>query len=420
MQYHLGVRQRIPKVFCLHKIRRIPLLVLITGLATPLGYSLQSKQAPSSSQSGYVQLSDNSYHNDLLGFRMRLPIGWVISTDIAGTRNGSPMLSIQGKPASEGNTANLATAASMQSSAVYLVRATPAGSGQAPATIYVMSEDLAHLPEIKSPLSYLVRMNNAMAQQNIKFMGVTSGILYNGTHTYRAFYGQSKGGTTETIAYYSMDVVMTRNHAVVFVISAKDTSTIEEIKPLLDGVSFDTEKSAETTPVPAPEVAKPPVVEAPVKSEKAPTPTSQTKPAQTQEHPPEKPEQTATELPPRKETQPVPTPQTPPEVATPTVAPTDVPERITMPEKAMEGYLMSKVAPEYPEVVTGGQRIAAVVVLKIVIGKDGKVKSLQLLSGHNDFVIEAMEAVREWRYKPFTVKSVPVEVDTQVTVLFKP
>src|SRR5579863_3257138 len=75
--------------------------------------------------SGVVQLSDNSYRNDLLGFKFKLPTGWVVSTDVAGSASGAP----QDLASSSGS--------GFSPSAVYLMRATPSGAGQAPATLYV-------------------------------------------------------------------------------------------------------------------------------------------------------------------------------------------------------------------------------------------------------------------------------------------
>ncbi len=57
-------------------------------------------------------------------------------------------------------------------------------------------------------------------------------------------------------------------------------------------------------------------------------------------------------------------------------------------------------------------------VLQAVIGKDGTVHDLRLLSGHPMLLPAAIEAVRQWRYRPYLLNGEPVEVDTQINVNF--
>ena len=57
-------------------------------------------------------------------------------------------------------------------------------------------------------------------------------------------------------------------------------------------------------------------------------------------------------------------------------------------------------------------------VLAAVIGKDGSIQNLHVLSGHPLLTQAALEAVKQWRYKPYILNGEPVEVDTQVTVNF--
>jgi TonB family protein len=81
------------------------------------------------------------------------------------------------------------------------------------------------------------------------------------------------------------------------------------------------------------------------------------------------------------------------------------------------GLLIRKVQPSYPPLAKQA-RISGAVVLKAVIGKDSSIKDLQALSGHPMLVQAALDAVRQWRYKPYVVEGEPVEVDTQITVNF--
>lgn len=83
----------------------------------------------------------------------------------------------------------------------------------------------------------------------------------------------------------------------------------------------------------------------------------------------------------------------------------------------MEGNLIRRVQPEYPALARQA-RIQGTVVLRAVISRDGHIENLQLLSGHPLLVQAAMDAVRQWRYRPYVLNDQPVEVETLVTVNF--
>jgi protein TonB len=59
------------------------------------------------------------------------------------------------------------------------------------------------------------------------------------------------------------------------------------------------------------------------------------------------------------------------------------------------------------------------VVLTAIIDKDGSIENLQLVSGHPILAPAAIEAVKQWRYKPFLLSGQPFEVETTVTVNFQ-
>lgn len=82
-----------------------------------------------------------------------------------------------------------------------------------------------------------------------------------------------------------------------------------------------------------------------------------------------------------------------------------------------EGNLIRKVQPAYPPLARNA-RIQGVVVLQAVISKQGSIENLQVLSGHPMLVSAAIEAVRQWRYRPYVLNNEPVEVETQITVNF--
>lgn len=56
--------------------------------------------------------------------------------------------------------------------------------------------------------------------------------------------------------------------------------------------------------------------------------------------------------------------------------------------------------------------------LLAVINKQGTIENLRLLSGHPMLAPAAIEAVRQWRYRPYILNDEPVEVETQITVNF--
>ena len=83
-----------------------------------------------------------------------------------------------------------------------------------------------------------------------------------------------------------------------------------------------------------------------------------------------------------------------------------------------QGQLTHQVTPQYP-VTARQQRVEGTVVLQAVIGKDGSVQKLSVVSGPSMLTKAAMEAVKQWRYRPFALNGEPVEADTQINVNFK-
>jgi protein TonB len=82
-----------------------------------------------------------------------------------------------------------------------------------------------------------------------------------------------------------------------------------------------------------------------------------------------------------------------------------------------EGDLVKKVLPVYPALARSA-RIQGTVVLQARISKQGTIENLHLLSGHPMLAPAAIEAVRQWGYRPYILNGEPVEVDTQITVNF--
>jgi protein TonB len=75
------------------------------------------------------------------------------------------------------------------------------------------------------------------------------------------------------------------------------------------------------------------------------------------------------------------------------------------------------VLPTYPSLARAA-RIEGTVVLQAIISKQGTIENLKVVSGHPMLVQAAIDAVREWRYRPYILNNEPVEVETQITVNF--
>lgn len=86
-------------------------------------------------------------------------------------------------------------------------------------------------------------------------------------------------------------------------------------------------------------------------------------------------------------------------------------------EGVMQAMLIHCVQPEYPAIARA-VHISGTVQLRAIIGKDGIVRELEVISGNPLLAQSAKAAVREWRYRPTLLNREPVEVETYVTVNF--
>ena len=93
------------------------------------------------------------------------------------------------------------------------------------------------------------------------------------------------------------------------------------------------------------------------------------------------------------------------------------PQRIRVSSGVSTGLLIRKVTPNYPPLAKQA-RIQGAVVLQAEISKEGTIQNLQLISGHPMLAPAAIEAVKQWRYKPYLLNGEPVAVETQVVVNF--
>ena len=85
--------------------------------------------------------------------------------------------------------------------------------------------------------------------------------------------------------------------------------------------------------------------------------------------------------------------------------------------RPMQGYLIRRVEPIYPSIA----KIAGVqgaVLIKAVISTEGKIEQAQVVSGSPLLSTAALDAIQQWRYRPYYLNDKAVEVETEITVTF--
>jgi periplasmic protein TonB len=88
-----------------------------------------------------------------------------------------------------------------------------------------------------------------------------------------------------------------------------------------------------------------------------------------------------------------------------------------LPAEIAQSLLVTKVVPTYPALARQA-RVQGEVVLDVDISKEGMIEGLRTLTGHPMRIPAAIDAVKQWRYKPYLLNGEPVPVQTQVTVNF--
>jgi TonB family protein len=107
---------------------------------------------------------------------------------------------------------------------------------------------------------------------------------------------------------------------------------------------------------------------------------------------------------------------TAPAVTAPSAA-ENPPARVKIPDDVIAASIISKVKPVYPAKARAAN-IHGDVVLHATIDTEGKISNIQVLSGEESLAKAAVEAVRQWRYKPILWEGQPTEVDTIITIAF--
>jgi protein TonB len=102
---------------------------------------------------------------------------------------------------------------------------------------------------------------------------------------------------------------------------------------------------------------------------------------------------------------------------TPIAVPKVAVQRVRVSQGVTAGLVIHKVQPNYPPLAKTA-RVQGTVQLAAIIGKDGTIQNLHVVSGHPLLTQAALDAVRQWRYKPYILNGEPVEVDTTIAVNF--
>ena len=95
----------------------------------------------------------------------------------------------------------------------------------------------------------------------------------------------------------------------------------------------------------------------------------------------------------------------------------EIPKRLVVSQGVSLGMLQSKTEPIYP-MIAKRARVQGTVTLRAIISTQGTIESLQVIDGHAMLVSAAVDAVKQWRYKPYMLSGQPVEVETTVFVNF--
>ena len=100
-----------------------------------------------------------------------------------------------------------------------------------------------------------------------------------------------------------------------------------------------------------------------------------------------------------------------PDSALPSIEPVAIPESVERP------LLINQPPVQYPATAKSQQ---GTVVLQVLIGRDGAVQDAKFLQGSLAFARAAIDGVKQWRFKPYTMNGRPVSVQTTLSIAFKP
>jgi protein TonB len=88
-----------------------------------------------------------------------------------------------------------------------------------------------------------------------------------------------------------------------------------------------------------------------------------------------------------------------------------------LPSSVAAGLLIRKVIPQYPALAKAAH-VEGTVILAATISKEGTITNLRIISGPPMLQQAALDAVSQWRYRPYLLNGQPVDVETTVNVIF--
>jgi protein TonB len=101
-----------------------------------------------------------------------------------------------------------------------------------------------------------------------------------------------------------------------------------------------------------------------------------------------------------------------------TSAPAPILQTLSVSQGVSQGLVIKKTSPSYPTNALR-MRIEGSVQLLATISKKGDISSVKIISGDPSLARSAVDAVKQWKYKPYLLDGTPVEIQTQITVNFK-
>jgi periplasmic protein TonB len=104
-------------------------------------------------------------------------------------------------------------------------------------------------------------------------------------------------------------------------------------------------------------------------------------------------------------------------VDTPAAVPHAAPQALRVSQGVSQGLLVKKIAPVYPPQAVQ-MRVQGSVQILASISKDGNITDVKLINGDPILARSAMDAVKQWKYKPYYLDGQPMEIQTQITVNF--
>jgi protein TonB len=95
----------------------------------------------------------------------------------------------------------------------------------------------------------------------------------------------------------------------------------------------------------------------------------------------------------------------------------DVEKRLKVGGNVLDAHKIHNVVPDYPDIAKR-EHLEGKVLMHALIDKSGSLAKLYVLQGYCTLAESALSAVRKWRYSPTTVNGEPVEVETQIQVIY--